>query len=263
MDEYMGVSATTHEYLKKNGYKNPTSPTDNPYTYYHKTGGLAIFEWMAKHPERLKNFNLAMTAGSSEGAGSVSLFPFKQTLSQYRTTVDTPLVVDVGGGRGHAAQMIREELDGVPGRVILEDQASAIAEVKDQLPDIEKIAQNFFEPQPAGARGAKIYFLRRILHDWGDEACVKILRQLADVMTPESRVVINEFLMPDAGAGPEACWADFVMLTFGGTERTAGQFEELFHAAGMELVKIHASKTTDYVSSSRPLFLLLLFAPRG
>lgn len=103
---------------------------------------------MAKFPDRLKNFNMAMTTGSEQGTQSIKLFPWKQELSRYSTGFTTPLVVDVGGGRGHASQVIRDELEEVAGRVILQDQLGAIKEVENQLPSIEKMAHNFFQPQP-------------------------------------------------------------------------------------------------------------------
>lgn len=144
----MAVLADFHEYFKGNGFRMPKSPNDNPYTFHFKTGGIPIFEWMGKFPERTHNFNMAMTTGSEQGVQSIKLFPWKQELSKYTTASEMPLVVDVGGGRGHASQVIREELDGVPGQVILQDQPGAIREIEGQLPNIEKMAHNFFEPQP-------------------------------------------------------------------------------------------------------------------
>lgn len=67
-------------------------------------------------------------------------------------------------------------------------------------------------------------------------------------MTRESRVVINEFLVPEVGADAEACWVDLVMLTFAGTERTARQFEAILDAAGLKLTEIYSSPKTHYVS---------------
>lgn len=248
----MAVSANFHEYFVKNGFKMPTSPNDNPYTFHFQTGGVPIFEWMARFPNRMKNFNMAMTTGSEQGTQSIKLFPWKEELTKYHTTPETLLAVDVGGGRGHAAQLVRDELHGVPGRVVLQDQAMAIEEVENQLPGIEKIAHDFFKPQPTEGQykssGALVYFVRRVLHDWSDEASIRILKNIAKAMNANSRVVINEFLIPEAGTDPEACWVDLVMMTFGGMERTAAQFENILDAAGLKLTKIYSNKKTHYVS---------------
>lgn len=255
----MAVSANSHEYFAQNGFKMPNSPNDNPYTFHFQTGGAPIFEWMAKFPTRMKNFNMAMTVGSEQGTQSVKLFPWREELSKYKTNPETPLVVDVGGGRGHAAQVIRHELDGVPGRVILQDQAVAIKEVEDQLPDVETMAHDFFKPQPVEGKhsssGALVYFVRRVLHDWSDEVSIRILKNIANAMSSESRVVINEFLIPEIGTDPEACWVDLIMMTFGGTERTVPQFESILDGAGLKLTKIYSSNKTHYVSyRESPIF---------
>lgn len=258
----MAVMASSHEYYRQNGFRMPTSPTDNPYTFHFNTGGVPIFQWMAKFPDRLANFNMSMTVNTEQGAQSIKLFPWAQALgpsSEHQpTTPETLLVVDVGGGRGHAAQVIRAELDraGVRGRVVLEDQAAAVREVEGRLAGggIEAVAHDFFAPQPSVdsptcCTGALVYFLRRVLHDWSDEASVAILRNVAAAMGPASRVVINEFLIPETGTDPEASWVDLIMMTCnGGMERTAAQFERILDAAGLRLTNIYKSKKTHYVS---------------
>lgn len=252
----MAVAANFHEYFGQNGFKMPNSPNDNPYTFYFQTGGVPIFEWMGRFPSRMKNFNMAMTTGSEQGMRSVTLFPWKEELIKCRTSPETPLVVDVGGGRGHAAQVIHDQLDGVPGRVILQDRAVAIKEVENKLSNIEKMAHDFFQPQPVGAL---VYFLRRVLHDWSDEASICILKNIAKAMNSDSRVVINEFLISETGSDPEMVGVDLAMMTFGGTERTAAQFEELFNAAGLKLTKIYSSKKTHYVRHSWRCYIPLKF----
>lgn len=271
IDENMAVLARFHEYFRVNGFKVPTSPNDNPYTFAFETGGIPIFEWMARFPDRLKNFNMAMTVGSDQGVPSIKLYPWKQELGKHDTGPGTPLVVDVGGGRGHASQVIRDELEHIPGRVILQDQAAAIQEVEDQLPKIEKMAHDFFQNQPIQGKnasfvafpalssilhvsashsqpGALVYFIRRVLHDWSDDESIVILKQIAKAMAPNSRVVINEFLIPEVGADPEACWVDLVMMSFAGTERTTSQWKSILDAAGLQLTNIYDSKKTHYVS---------------
>ena len=43
--------------------------------------------------------------------------------------------------------------------------------------------------------------MRSILHDWTDEQCAEILANLKPAMTPKySKLLINEFVIPDTGA---------------------------------------------------------------
>lgn len=153
----MAVSANFHEYFQQNGRKIPTSTHDNPYTFHFQTGGVPIFEWMARFPARIASFNMAMTTASTQGTVSITLFPWREavgwssnsTATTATTTDETLLVVDIGGGRGQAAQVIREQLAGVPGRVIVQDLPGTIDAAQNEHPDVEKMAHNFFEPQPA------------------------------------------------------------------------------------------------------------------
>lgn len=143
----MAVSANFHEYFHQNDNKIPPSAHDNPYTFHFQTGGVPIFEWMARYPARIASFNMAMTTASTQGTASITLFPWRKAITA-PTTAETPLVVDVGGGRGHAAQVIREQIEGVLGRVIVQDLAGTIEEARNEHPDVEKMAHNFFDPQP-------------------------------------------------------------------------------------------------------------------
>ncbi len=49
---------------------------------------------------------------------------------------------------------------------------------------------NFFPPQPV--KGAAVYFLRMILHDWSDAKCQEILKNLRAAASPTSKVVVFE-----------------------------------------------------------------------
>ena len=79
------------------------------------------------------------------------------------------------------------------------------------------------------------------MHNFNDSDCHVILKQIAEAMGPTSRLLIGEFILPDqAQIGDDFTvrWMDFCMITLSGKERTQSQFEELFDAAGLELVKV-------------------------
>ena len=137
------------EFLKKDGYQNPNSLTNNPYTYAHDTKGLGMFEFLLKDPVRFKNFNDAMKAKSSQTLLPYNLFPFKDELSKLETTDETVLLVDVGGGNGQATIAIRGLCPGIKGKMILQDQCRVIEGITDPLPGgVEIMAHDFFKPQP-------------------------------------------------------------------------------------------------------------------
>lgn len=55
---------------------------------------------------------------------------------------------------------------------------------------------DFFEPQPIP--GARVYFVRVVLHDWDDDHAIKILKNLRRVAALESRLVIVDHITPFA-----------------------------------------------------------------
>ncbi len=65
-------------------------------------------------------------------------------------------------------------------------------------------AANFFEPQ--AVKGAAVYFMRLVLHDWNNVACKKILTNLRAAALPSTKLVLFEAIMPHAcpGTGPYA-----------------------------------------------------------
>ena len=54
---------------------------------------------------------------------------------------------------------------------------------------------DFFTPQPI--KDADIYFLRFILHDWPDEECISILRNLVPALKNGAKILINEMVLPE------------------------------------------------------------------
>ena len=51
---------------------------------------------------------------------------------------------------------------------------------------------NFFEPQPAQDKDVTVFLLCKILHDWSDEYCIKILKHLRAAAGPKTQLVVSE-----------------------------------------------------------------------
>ena len=85
------------------------------------------------------------------------------------------------------------------------------------------------------------YFLKAILHDWPDAACLTILSTLAPAMKghPSSRLLISELVLPDSNPSPSAVLRDMNMLVIGGKERNVAQWEKLLGDGGFKIVEIH------------------------
>jgi hypothetical protein len=100
------------------------------------------------------------------GAAGVPPFPFADELKC--DSEEEVLIVDIGGGKGQALEFIQNGFPELKGRMIVQDLPEVIKDTNESshLPSsIETMAADFFKPQPV--RGAKAYFMRRIMHDWG------------------------------------------------------------------------------------------------
>lgn len=62
-------------------------------------------------------------------------------------------------------------------------------------------AHDFTQPQPV--RGANVYLLRMILHDWPDDEAARILRNVVTAMDKDkSRLLIMDTVLPSPGSVP-------------------------------------------------------------
>ncbi|PYI25505.1 O-methyltransferase [Aspergillus indologenus CBS 114.80] len=240
VDEYCPAMLRTHEFLRQHQWQDRISLRSNPYTLVHRCEGQTMFEHISQSPERLTRLNNAMVAEDSLLA-EIGLYPFAERLSPL-AQADQPTIVDVGGGRGHILRQIKENTPSLAGRFILQDRASVITDNGPALTrhGIEPMAHDFFTPQPV--KGALVYYIRRVLHDWPDAEVREILTHLAAAMDREkSRILITETILPEVGATMAHAYMDHTMMTFGGTERTVKDFARLFEAAGLRLAQVWQS----------------------
>jgi O-methyltransferase domain len=88
--------------------------------------------------------------------------------------------------------------------------------------------------------GADVYLMKHVLHGYGDEAAIGILRNCRSVLPKTGRLLVIEFVLPDVvdHADPELEYrlmSDLNMLAVtGGKERTAGEWKALLKSSGFE-----------------------------
>ena len=88
--------------------------------------------------------------------------------------------------------------------------------------------------------GARVYYLRSILHDWPDSKSRVILSHLAAAMTKDhSKILINELVVSNRGAGLHPTQLDLsMMVCLAGMERSEGQWQELARSVGLKIESI-------------------------
>lgn len=86
--------------------------------------------------------------------------------------------------------------------------------------------------------------MHSVLHDWTDENCVKILKNIVPAMKRgHSKVLINENVIPSTNAYWETTSLDIIMMSdFASTERTADDWHVLTEAAGLKISKIWTAR---------------------
>lgn len=79
-----------------------------------------------------------------------------------------------------------------------------------------------------------------MLHDWDDEKSVQILKRLVPALQKGySKILINEYMVPDAGAAWPITVMDLLMMALVAVrERTEKQWRKLLTSAGLKVVNI-------------------------
>lgn len=108
---------------------------------------------------------------------------------------------------------------------------------------------DFFTPQPV--KGAEVYFLRTVIHDWDFASACQIINHIAQAMEAQkSRLVIMDIILPSAGSvsieeESLARLRDLTMLeTFNARERDESDWDNLIAAVGqgLEIVRVGKPK---------------------
>ena len=138
-------------------------------------------------------------------------------------------------------------LQDLPGTIAMVDQ-SALRQL-----DIEAQAHDFLTPQPI--KGAKVYYMRNILHNWPDVTCLTILRQLRAAMTQESVIILDEIVVRSSESTWKQVNYDFVMMAaLDGLERTEDRWIALLSEVDLELRKVicYDNETGDSILIAGP-----------
>jgi hypothetical protein len=105
-----------------------------------------------------------------------------------------------------------------------------------------------FDSIPAGG---DTYLFRRVLHDWNDDDCLRILRNCRQAIEDGGRLLAIDAIVPEGGGYAPEKWNDLHMLMMcDGKERTREEFADLYARAGFRLVDIHPAGPVSIVEGA-------------
>jgi len=206
-DNSMGPASTLAQmvpYAMQNRYKAPPSAKDGPFQRARNIVGTSTFDhWVEKDPAQLSNLSRFMQRLQRERPHWTEWFPADALYpNEQHKGHDRFRFIDVGGGRGHDLLALAAKYPAHDVRFVLQDQSSVIDEVIEEQQRngteldsrVELSKHSFFEPQPF--KTAEVYYMHKIMHDWPDVECVTILSQLRDAMGRDSKILVNDVILP-------------------------------------------------------------------
>jgi hypothetical protein len=207
--------------------------------------GQSFFQYLEQHPEDASIFNAAMSGTTAADASAVlAAYDF----SRFKR------IVDVGGGRGAFLQAILSATPHLQG--ILYDLPSVVAGVRDEWdPEIAERCEvrsgSFFEAVPEGADG---YLLKRIIHDWDDEASLKILRSCRSAISSDGTLLLIERVLKQPNEPDFGKFLDLHMFVLlGGRERSEPEFKALLAKADFDLTRVISTSGPHSILESAPV----------
>ncbi|KAI1775544.1 S-adenosyl-L-methionine-dependent methyltransferase [Hypoxylon cercidicola] len=229
-------------YLEKTGFKN-VEDTPGPFQDTHR-------------PANDENFNAFMTG---QRADRKQWFEFLDVhgilLKGAKAEPNATLLVDIGGGEGHDISEFYKRYPDAPGKLILQDLPEVTDSIQELPPKIERQKHDIFQRQPI--KGARCYYFRSIFHNWPDADCIKILKRIAEAMTPGySKLLLSKFVLPASNAPLYPALLDIEMMcVLSGMERTEDQFRKLLDAAGLK-ESPGPGHVTPYYIDNAPVLLV-------
>lgn len=188
------------------------------------------FDTIARRPDEAADYHEGMSLDGPIVDAIVEKFDFSM--------LET--IVDVGGGRGTLLARILQRNPGQRG--ILFDLPEVVCStVLDQYGIADRSAVEPGDMRVAMPGGGDGYILKSILHGWGDDDSVALLRRIRASARPKSRVFIIENVMPEGNRFAKCKIFDLFLLLGGSQSRVRreDEFRNLLERSGFEMRGVH------------------------
>lgn len=233
-DIHAPVSNVLPSWLKEHKYQNMNDTKNLP---FHEALGtdLAPFDFLKQDAKQMKALGHVMVLDATQSWADS--YPVKKELAGFKPSSDSAVLVDIGGGFGQHSVFFKEKFPHIEGRIVVQDLPSTLAHLPSKPAGIDFEEYDFFTPQPI--KGAKFYYLRHIMHDWPDEDCIRILKNIIPAMGPDSLILIDDVALPETNVPWQvSAMVVMVMAALGGIERTREDWASLLDRAGLKVAHI-------------------------
>lgn len=200
-------------------------------TAYEARYGLSVFEHLKANPQAARMFGQVMSETTAMNERQIfashAFHPFS-------------VAVDIGGSQG---SLLLRLLKAQPAaRGVLFDLPTTVAHAEGPVAAsglgdrIELVGGDFFTAVPSGG---DLYLLKQILHDWGDEECLTILRNIRAAVGEGARLAVVERLLPERHRPHNAYVVDVIMLLWTtGRERKLSEYRTMLEASGFAFDRV-------------------------
>lgn len=193
--------------------------------------GMNLWQYYMSHPEEQEIFQYAM---SSFSAAETHAILHAYDFSSFRT------IVDVAGGQGKLLVALLQAYPALRGTLLelphIAKQAVEVFKAAGVQDRCEAVSGDMFVSIPAG-RDA--YIMKTVIHDWQDEQALVLLKQCEAAMPTHAKLLIVSEVIAPANVPDPSKFMDLNMLvSFGGCERSATEFEQLTSTVGLKVERI-------------------------
>ena len=194
---------------------------------FDKVHGMPAFEWFKENAEAAQIFSEAnaIKAITSHRA-IIDVYDFSEFSS----------LTDIGGGNGALIAEILKANPTLSG--VVAELPSVVKTAQDYIRNIglehrcKVVACDFFKEIPSGSDA---YMMSHVLHDWNDDDCLTILKNLYVAMRPGTKLLIVEAIISKRNEFSIVKLLDLeVFVMGGGLERTEDEYMKLFESTGFE-----------------------------
>eukprot|EP00951_Prasinocladus_malaysianus_P025049 scaffold218336_cov33-Prasinocladus_malaysianus.AAC.1 len=149
-------------------------------------------------------------------------------------------VADIGGSQGAVMAAVKEAEPTI--HAINFDLPEVISRVPG-IDGVKMMGGDIFDSDTIPE--ADLYLMKHILHDWSDEASVRILENIHAASGPDAKLLLAEGIVAEPGAEDplkkSLLSIDMMMMVCGGLERTKSEWEALLLEGGWALDEVTAT----------------------